>query len=352
MAVFFCMWAFMVNHSKKMAVLSQLKQSALPLTMPELSALIAHSIPERTLRRWLSAWVDVGIVQRMGQKRGTRYHYSAGEAFTRQHSVDTSVFTFLTAIPEQRHSAILEQLRDLWTHHSTALEGNTFTLGDTHAVLGLGLTVSGKPLKEHQEILGHAKAIDILYQAIYEPLNQALIYILHQAVQTETVMDIYKPVGAWKVEVNGTYTVTSGGNQVFIEYAHPVHIDALMTEVIDWVNSVERTAVTLSNAAIFYAKVHMAIVHIHPFWDGNGRMARLLANIILLKSGFPPLVIEQSKRREYIECLADYQIKVGQLTDTTGAWPDDTQLEPFELFCQQAYAATKVLIEKHSSVAE
>ncbi len=77
-----------------------------------------------------------------------------------------------------------------------------------------------------------------------------------------------------------------------------------------------------------------------------------MSNVILLKSGFPPLVIEQFKRREYIECLADYQIKVGQLTNTAGAWPDDALLKSFELFCQQAYAATKVLIEKHSNATE
>ena len=63
---------------------------------------------------------------------------------------------------ESRRIALLAQLRDLWTHYSTAVEGNTLTLGDTHFVLEQGLTISKKPIKDHQEVIGHARAIDIL----------------------------------------------------------------------------------------------------------------------------------------------------------------------------------------------
>ena len=332
----------MLKKSEKVAVLSQLKRTSSMLSLAEISILMANAIPERTLRRWLAEWVQSGLVQRIGKKRGTRYQYISNENF----SNSITPPSFLQLLPAHKRSIVLEQIRDLWTHTSTALEGNTLTLGDTHAILGLGLTVSGKPLKEHQEIVGHARAIDLLYQSIQEPLNKALIYELHKAIQTEIVRDIYKPIGAWKVEINGTYAVTTQGEQSFIEYAHPMHVDSLMEEVIQTINSIEISKVTIENAAIFYAKIHMAIVHIHPFWDGNGRLARLLGNIILLKAGLPPLVIEQALRREYIECLADYQIKVGQLTSTAGTWPDKKQLKPFEEFCQQAYGVTKALIVK------
>lgn len=334
----------MPSESKKVAVLSQIKRVSSTLSLPEISTLLANSIPERTLRRWLSEWVESGVLKRMGQKRGTRYQYISDENFS--HHGKTQPPTFLQFLPKQQRTIVLEQIRDLWTHTSTALEGNTLTLGDTHAILGLGLTISGKPLKEHQEIVGHAKAIDLLYQSIHESLNKTFIYELHKAIQTEVVNDIYKPIGAWKLEVNGTYAVTSQGDQRFIEYAHPMHVDGLMEEVIQTINRVEISKVTAESSASYYAKIHMAIVHIHPFWDGNGRLARLLANIILLKAGLPPLVIETSQRREYIECLADYQVKVGQLTNITGAWPDDKQLKPFEEFCQRAYGLTKALLVK------
>lgn len=325
-----------------MSVLGKLKQNTLPLSLPEISELITNEVHERTLRRWLVSWVESGMLERTGKKRGTRYAY----IHHKTNDLPTAEFSFLKNIPKHHRSAVLEQIRDLWTHTSTALEGNTLTLGDTHAILGLGLTISGKPLSEHQEIVGHAKAIDLLYQSISKSLDKTLIYELHKAVQTEIVNDIFKPMGAWKVEINGTHAVTTEGEQIFIEYANPLHVDVLMEEVIDALNSIEAKSITLNNAAYYYAKFHMAIVHIHPFWDGNGRIARLLANLILFKAGLPPIVIEKSKRREYIECLADYQIKVGQLTNKSGVWPKEYVLQRFVKFCQGSYFMTKDLIEK------
>lgn len=331
------------DKSQKVSVLSQIKQSDVPLSLPEVSALVADAINERTLRRCLVAWVEAGVLQRTGKKRGTRYAYVPDNNFNKEkHSPPL----FLNFIEEHRRPILLEQIRDLWTHSSTSLEGNTLTLGDTHAVLGMGLTVSGKPLSEHQEIVGHAKAIDLLYQSLAEPLNKELIFDLHKAVQTEIINDIFKPIGKWKVEVNGTYAVTSNDEQLYLEYANPMHVDALMGELIQFINATDISTITSSNAVKTYAKVHMAVAHIHPFFDGNGRLARLISNILLLKAGFPQIVIEKSQRREYIECLADYQIKVGQLTNKTGVWPDETKLEYFEEFCEDAYKITIKLIKK------
>ena len=349
----------MSAKSQKMFVLNQLKQVGLPLSLPDISTLVVDAINERTLRRWLVAWVEAGVLVRTGKKRGTRYAYISDQKVLDIDNFNNSTINtkhtppllhdVVAKVTEHQRSIFLEQIRDLWTHSSTALEGNTLTLGDTHAVLAMGLTISGKPLSEHQEIVGHAKAIDLLYQSLAEPLTKELIYDLHKAVQTEIIHDIFKPIGAWKVEVNGTYAVTSNDKQLYLEYANPMHVSALMDEVITTINNTDVATITTKNAVKHYAKIHMAIAHIHPFFDGNGRLARLISNILLLKAGLPPLVIEKSQRREYIECLADYQMKVGQLTNTTGAWPDETQLKAFEIFCEQAYQVTKALVNKEAT---
>lgn len=383
--------AVMNQKAKKLNLLNQLKNAQSPLSLTELLNLTANTIPERTLRRWLSSWVEQGVIERTGQKRGTKYQLiEASPLFndniygqknndnghsllvnvvrepSRQNNKDNpplsgnllSKTSFLETIPNHRREALLEQIRDLWTHNSTALEGNTLTLGDTHAVLGMGLTVSGKPLREHQEIVGHAKAIDLLYHCLDKPLTKEILFDLHKAVQTDIVHDIFKPIGDWKVEINGTRAISytdedldrSEGKQVFIEYAHPLHVDSLMTLLIDFINDVDVSSINLKNAAACYAKVHMAFVHIHPFWDGNGRLARLLANVVLLKAGLPPVVIDKSQRREYIECLADYQITIGQLkaepiNKNPELWPNEEALDQFIVFCENAYEATKALIE-------
>jgi Fic family protein len=118
-----------------------------------------------------------------------------------------------------------------------------------------------------------------------------------------------------------------------------------MDNLVHYINRFSLGSMDLENAANTYARVHMGFVHIHPFYDGNGRMARLIANLLLLKAGLPPLVISQSTRQQYITCLADYQLATGKLNKGTGVWPDDDRLKEFAEFCQSSYSETKSLIQ-------
>ena len=144
----------LAEKPSKRHIFAALRRAGNALSLPELSAAIEHAIPERTLRRWLSQWVHDGQLLRSGNRRSARYRLAD--------DLPTPEFEFLNGLNESRRIALLAQLRDLWTHHSTAVEGNTLTLGDTHFVLEQGLTISGKPIKDHQEVIGHARAIDIL----------------------------------------------------------------------------------------------------------------------------------------------------------------------------------------------
>ncbi len=96
------------------------------------------------------------------------------------------MFDFLKDLDNDIREALLVQLRNLWTHTSTAIEGNTLTLGETAFILEEGLTISGKPLKDHEEVVGHAKAIDLVYDFIRTgaDLNENDLLDLHKAVQT------------------------------------------------------------------------------------------------------------------------------------------------------------------------
>jgi len=327
----------MADKSIKTNLLSYFPQEKISLSIHDILLRLPEAVPTRTLRRWLYEEVEKGNLVRFGQKRGTRYQLNQSTKPVR--------FAFLNTLPEEKQSSVLKQLRDLWTHSSTALEGNTLTLGDTHFVLEEGLTISGKPIKDHQEIIGHASAIEILYQLLDKKLTPEDCFSLHKAVQTEIIYDIDKPNGAWKVRPNGTYTVTAEEKPVYLEYALPQHVAQLMEEVIDYINSEAAAKIKLKEAHICYAKCHAAIVHIHPFWDGNGRIARLLSNIPLLKSGLPPIVISKEKRREYIQILADYELSVGQLNNKTGVWPNPKLLTDFESFCQQCFKETISILD-------
>lgn len=328
----------MAVKGEKEIILAVFNQNEHALSLPELLVKIDHSVPERTLRRWLSQWVDEGTLQKNGHRRSTRYQLN---------TISTEpAFQFLEGLNTSKKNALLNQLRDLWTHTSTAIEGNTLTLGDTHFVLEEGLTISGKPIKDHQEVIGHAKAINILYQNLNKPLTEESIFDLHKAVQTENVTDIYKPNGAWKVETNGTYVVTKDNQQIYIEYALPKDVSYLMREIVVTINSANQKKIKIDNAHNIYAKLHAGIAHIHPFWDGNGRIARLLANVPLLRAGLPPIVIPDEERKIYIQLLAQYQLSTGQISHETGVWPKLTLLTEFKELIEHCYSITKSLVEK------
>lgn len=315
---------------------------SLPALKESLAAL-ALEVPERTLRRWLVQWCESSQLTRTGQKRGTRYQFNSNVGG------QTLAPVFLHNIEKNKRPAVLAKLRDLWTHNSTALEGNTLTLGDTNAILELGLTVSGKPLREHHEIIGHAKAINLIYQISAGELNKENLFALHKAVQTEVVIDIYQPVGKWKVEKNYTNSITSQGKQVTIEYTTPNDVDALMNKLINTINHWDIDAITPENAHLSYAKIHLAFIHIHPFADGNGRLVRLIANLPLLRAGLPPLLIDQSKRREYITLLADYQnaTPTPKLDHNSEYqfWSQVDLVKPLSDFCAKNYLTTVELLK-------
>jgi Fic family protein len=336
----------MAKSTQKQATLTLLRQASKPLSLSELATQLNYDVSERTLRRWLADWQTDHKVQKTGAGPTTSYQIIQQSKEQVRAVLASDSFAFLEGLDTDLRAALLNQIRDLWTHSSTALEGNTLTLGDTHFILEEGLTVSGKPIKDHQEVRGHARAIEILYQCIGKPIKEERVFALHRAVQTEYIDDIYKPIGAWKLEANGTHVVGLDNKPRFIEYALPLFVPTLMAEVLDTINATTTQSVTLNNAAEMYAKIHMGIVHIHPFYDGNGRMARLLANIPLLKCGLPPLVIPQEQRRAYIETLSTYQISIGPLTNASGAWPDLKQLKQFSEFCAACYGDTKELVEQ------
>ena len=261
-------------------------------------------------------------------------------------------FSFLEGLDADLRMALLTSLRALWTHTSTALEGNTFTLGDTAFFLQEGLTIGGKSLREHEEIYGHAKAIECVYDLVQREggITTEDIFHLHTLVQTQTVTDVYAPVGGWKVEPNGTYAIGADDKSFFLEYPLPALIPALMERWLAFFASLTQATCTREKSPALFADIHTSFVRIHPFADGNGRMARLLANIPLLASGLPPLLIGTEARREYIALLGAYEQQAGQLTAEEELLPHNATLERFRDFCAAQWQSTWDEIDKVCAV--
>ncbi len=274
---------------------------------------------------------------------------------------------FFNGLDNDLKNVLLAQLRNLWTHNSTALEGNTLTLGETAFVLEEGLTVSGKSLKDHEEIVGHARAIDLIYALVNQTreVTEQDLFELRKAVQIEYVADIYKPVGNWKTEPNGTYVVEESSanhnqKQIYLAYAEPVDVPVLMKQWLRELNmvlSADYDAMGydekgLEQLVAIYANLHVSFVRIHPFFDGNGRMARLLANLPVLKAGYPPITIQKENRREYIQLLSRYELAVGQPKINDEWLPPHKALEEFKVFCKTSWQASIKIVDEIKGVVQ
>ena len=214
---------------------------------------------------------------------------------------------FLDGITDTRKGELLSALKAEWTHDSTAIEGNTLSLGDTMFVLEYGLTVKGKPLKDQIDVRNHARAIDRVFEIFGRgSLEEEDLFDLHRLVINEQSRDIYKPVGAYKREDNGTY-VAVGGRSVYHAFLPADETPAAMKRWFGDFNRLYRSPATPEEAIDAFARAHAGFTSIHPFYDGNGRLARLVGNLPVLYAGFPPIVIPMERREDYLGCLWHYE---------------------------------------------
>ncbi len=174
------------------------------------------------------------------------------------------------------------------TYTSNALEGNTLTRNETAIVLEEGITVSGKPLKHHLEAIGHRDALVYVRElaASTQPVREVDIRNVHRLV-----MQKVDPAEA------GAYShhqrVIAGSSLIL---PSPAEIPARMGDLVQWLSAAPPTPRTAFDA-------HEKLVTIHPFSDGNGRTARLLMNLLLIRLAYPPVVIHPSDRVRYLDAL-------------------------------------------------
>ena len=178
-----------------------------------------------------------------------------------------------------------------YTYHSNAIEGNTLTLMETKVVLEDGLTIGGKSMREHLEAINHREAIEFLLEAVNarEPLHERFIKDLHQLV--------LKGVdGANAGKYRQQNVLISGAGFTPPDF---LHVQEHMTLFLHWHEYMSSNLHPVERAA----RVHADFVNIHPFVDGNGRTARLLMNLELLRAGYPIIIIPVEERSSYYSNL-------------------------------------------------
>jgi len=252
---------------------------------------------------------------------------------------------FLDGLSDDIKKNLLEELRALWTHASTSIEGNTLSLGETAFVLGEGLTIKGKPLKDHRDVQGHARAVDLVISLLdRDEYTRQDLFDLHRLVINEQILDAFKPVGGWKKE-NSSTSVTVDERQAIIEFSNFWDVPSLMS---GWLALLNKEVALKEPDGVLrsYARLHLSFMSVHPFYDGNGRVARLVSNFPCLKAGFPPIIIEKERRFEYISALARYQLKNGVPGPKTAIITENEELEGFVEVCRPGWEKTQSLVDQ------
>lgn len=225
---------------------------------------------------------------------------------------------FLRPIDREQELRILQKLRLDWNYHSNAIEGNTLTYGETRAFLLHGITAQGRPFRDYLDMKGHQAALEHVEAIVHQEhlLTEANIRELHKILLIEpyempAVTVDGRPttrrvaIGCYKTASNSVRTSTGAIHF----YASPEETPARMGELMQWYREVW-TAQTL-HPLLIAATFHFRFVEIHPFDDGNGRMARLLMNLILMQAGYVPVIINTNTKAEYL--LALEQADAGEL---------------------------------------
>lgn len=192
-------------------------------------------------------------------------------------------------LPEATLKSLKESNILNWTYHSNAIEGNTLTLRETKVVLE-GITIGGKSVKEHLEVINHKEAILYLEELVKESEKIAEINIknIHSLILKEIDND---NAGKYRSE----NVIISGATLKPCDYTRvSEEMEKLIIKYDNWKEY---------HPIIKAALLHGEFVFIHPFVDGNGRTARLLMNFEAIKNGYLPIIIRKEVRSSYYDVL-------------------------------------------------
>ena len=249
-----------------------------------------------------------------------------------------------------------------FNYNSNHIEGNTLTYGQTEILLMFGKIVGEADVRDVHEMTASNVGLKMMKEEALlkeTPLTQQFIRTLHKTLLREDYT-VYRTLpggvqtsyvihaGQYKTRPNSV--ITRYGDQ--FEYATPEETPALMSDLVDWYNDAERSGkfTPIELAAIF----HYRYIRIHPFEDGNGRIARLMVNYILTRHDYPMIVVRSRKKKEYLEALHRTDLTVGA-APSLGAYASKRDIQQFltyftNLFIDEVSYDIQFLTERGGNV--
>lgn len=201
----------------------------------------------------------------------------------------------LRPLPKSAVQKLQEKFQIEMTYNSNAIEGNSLTLKETFLVINEGITIKGKPLKDHLEAKDHQAALEYLYDLIDKnkkhTISEVLIRNLHQIIIQETDKE-------WAGRYRNANVIIGGAKHT---PPNALQVPQKMRDLMVWL-SVQKNKTNIVELA---ALLHHKLVYIHPFFDGNGRTSRLAMNLLLMQAGYPLVIILKNDRKKYYDVLSE-----------------------------------------------
>ena len=249
-----------------------------------------------------------------------------------------------------------------FNYNSNHIEGNTLTYGQTEILLLFGKVIGEADVRDVQEMTASNVGLRMMTQEarVKEmPLTQNFIRTLHKTLLREDYT-VYRELpggvqtnytvhaGTYKTRPNSV--ITRYGDR--FDYASPEETASLMTDLVGWYNAAEKEGrlSPVELAALF----HYRYIRIHPFEDGNGRIARLMVNFILCRHDYPMIVVRSRKKSKYLEALHQADLAVGPVP-ADGAHAELRDIKPFmkyfnELVATEVYNDVLFVSERDENV--
>ncbi|MBP1594078.1 MAG: ibpA [Bacteroidetes bacterium] len=262
-------------------------------------------------------------------------------------------WTSLQPLKPEDKKRLDEKFRLEFNYNSNHIEGNTLTYGQTKLLLIFGDTTGNAKLQDYEEMRAHDVGFNIITQEakdIERPLSEAFIRELNKTILVrpfwkDAVTDAGQPtrmevkIGEYKSRPNHVQTATG---EIFY-YATPEETPIMMKELVEWYND-EADKKQLSPIELA-ALLHYRYIRIHPFEDGNGRIARLLVNYVLIRNNYPPIIIQSKDKDNYLRILHQCDVAVG-LTASEGASATIDGIRPFVEYMNEQLEHSLILSVK------
>lgn len=248
-----------------------------------------------------------------------------------------------------------------FNYNSNHIEGNTLTYGQTELLLLFGKVVDAANMKDLEDMKASNVGLSMMRDQAGAgcPLTEVFVRQLHRTILREDYT-VYRRLpggvqtsyvvhaGVYKTRPNSVMTLA--GER--FEYASPEETPALMADLVRWYNEEEdKGELTLAELCALF---HYRYIRIHPFEDGNGRMARLLVNYILCRHGYPMIVVKSADKENYLDALGRCDAMVG-MVPSVGAHAGVGQIRPFVAYveqCMERALATCIKAAKGQSIED